>query len=69
MPALIGLGEQQGEKMRLGAAIMALLLLAAGCADSFDRTACYKSVRSASGKSARALAATPCPPGQHGIVQ
>jgi hypothetical protein len=48
---------------------MALLLLAAGCAEGFDRTACYKSVRSASGKSARALAATPCPPGQHGTVQ
>jgi hypothetical protein len=55
--------------MRLGVAIVAVLLLAAGCADSFDRTACYKSVRSASGKSARALAATPCPPGQHGIVR
>jgi len=70
MPALIaGSAEQQGEKMRFGVAIMALLLLAAGCAEGFDRTACYKSVRSASGKSARALAATPCPPGQHGTVQ
>jgi hypothetical protein len=56
-----------GHRMHRTVAVLGLLLLVAGCASHFDRSACYKSVRSPSGKNARALAVTPCPPEQRGV--